>query len=354
VATVIGARPQFIKAAPLTAALREAGISELVVHTGQHYDYQMSQIFFDELGIRAPDVNLEVGSGPHGRQTGEIMARLEELLVAEKPDRVIVFGDTNSTLAGAITAAKLGIPVSHVEAGLRSFNRKMPEEHNRVLADHCSDLLFCPTQTAVENLTGEGITKGVYLVGDPMCDSIRLFSPLAAQKSRILDTLGLAAGQYIVLTLHRPYNVDNPASLTAILLAITELKEPVIFPVHPRTRSRIDALSPSVMRSLDQSRLRLVEPLGYLDMLKLQQGARIIMTDSGGLQKEAYMLGVPCITLRPETEWVETVKSGWNVLTGDNGEAIARAATSPIPVDRPRPPLFGDGYASQQIVQYLQ
>ncbi len=354
VASVLGARPQFVKAAPLSREIIAAGHEELLIHTGQHYDYLMSQVFFDELGIRAPDVNLEVGSGPHARQTGEIMIRLEEALSAHRPDRVIIFGDTNSTLAGAITTAKLRIPLAHVEAGLRSFNMDMPEEQNRVLADHCSDLLFCPTQTAVDNLKKEGLTRGVHLVGDPMCDALRIFSELAMDRSRALSDLGLTPREYLVATVHRPYNTDIPENLTAILQAFMDIGDTLVFPVHPRARKQIDLLGDETCMRLKASAVKLVEPLGYLDMLVLQQNARMILTDSGGVQKEAYILGVPCVTLRPETEWIETVETGWSVLAGADRATIVRLAKEPVPSDRPRPPIFGDGYASRRIVELLQ
>ncbi len=238
--TVVGARPQFIKAAPVSKALRNAGHHEFLVHTGQHYDHAMSQIFFDELGIPQPDINLGVGSGSHGRQTGEMLIRLEEVIRDQQPDWVLVYGDTNSTLAGALAAVKLHVPVAHVEAGLRSFNRSMPEEHNRVLTDHCADLLFCPTQTAVDNLANEGITQGVYLVGDTMYDAVLQFGELARQRSRILETLGLTPRQYLLATVHRPYNTDNPENLRSIASAFVECGETVIFPVHPRTRVRME------------------------------------------------------------------------------------------------------------------
>ena len=354
VATILGARPQFIKAAPLSRELAAAGLHELLIHTGQHYDYRMSQVFFDELEIRPPDLNLEIGSGPHGRQTGEMMVQLEKAIDEARPDWVLVYGDTNSTLAGAITAAKMRIPLAHVESGLRSHNRQMPEEHNRVLTDHCADLLLCPTRTAVDNLRNEGLTRGVHLVGDPMCDAIRIFAEMAAKRSRALAEMGLEPRNYLLATVHRPYNTDEPANLAAILGALTEVEETVLFPVHPRTRQQIDRLGDQTARRIRNSRLRMVEPLGYLDMLSLQQNARIILTDSGGIQKEAYMLGIPCITLRPETEWVETVESGWNVLAGADKDRILSLTAGPVPADRPRPPLFGDGYASRRIVELLQ
>ncbi|MEJ5197355.1 MAG: UDP-N-acetylglucosamine 2-epimerase (non-hydrolyzing) [Anaerolineae bacterium] len=350
VVTVVGARPQFIKAAPVCKALRAAGHSEYLVHTGQHYDYGMSQVFFDELDIPQPDINLEVGSGSHGRQTGEMLIRLEEVLLAEKPDRVLVYGDTNSTLAGALAAAKLHIPVAHVEAGLRSFNREMPEEHNRVLTDHIADLLFCPTQTAVDNLRNEGITRGVHLVGDTMYDAVLQFAALARTRSTILARLGLQPKRYLLATVHRPYNTDDPVNLRSILEAFAELEEPVIFPVHPRTRQRMEALN---VRTLERSNVQMIEPVGYLDMLALEQHARLILTDSGGIQKEAYWLGVPCVTLRTETEWVETVAAGWNVVVGADRARIVAAVRSLV-APAVRPLSYGDGRAAGQIVGILE
>ncbi len=346
--TVIGARPQFIKAAPVSTALRSSGHREYLVHTGQHYDYAMSQIFFDELGIAQPDTNLGVGSGSHGRQTGEMLIRLEEVIQEQKPNWVLVYGDTNSTLAGALAAVKLHVSVAHVEAGLRSFNREMPEEHNRVLTDHCSDLLFCPTQTAVDNLASAGISQGVHLVGDTMYDAVLQFSEVARQRSTILQDLGLEPKKYLLATVHRPYNTDNPKNLRNILAALAETGEMVIFPVHPRSRQKLDELDFFKSQPAIQN-LKLLNPVGYLDMLMLEQNARMILTDSGGMQKEAYFFSVPCITLRPETEWVETVIAGWNIVVGANENKIARCVQT-MEVEGSPPPLFGDGDAALKIV----
>lgn len=348
VATIVGARPQFIKAAPVSRAIRAAGCEEVLVHTGQHYDHQMSQVFFEELAIPRPDVDLEVGSGSHGKQTGTMLIRLEEVLEAQKPDWVLVYGDTNSTLAGALVAAKLRIPLAHVEAGLRSFNRDMPEEHNRVLTDHCSDLLLCPTETAVTQLAREGIARGVHLVGDPMYDAVLENLDRARALPSIAARHGLAPQGYLVATIHRPYNTDDPAVLAGILGALESIGEPVLFPVHPRTRARIGTLpsAPRLVRTI------LLEPLGYLDLLRLQSEARLVLTDSGGVQKEAYFLGVPCLTLRPETEWVETVQAGWNRLVGSDPAAIVGAARSFEPAGA-RPAVFGDGRAAAAIARLL-
>lgn len=350
--TVVGARPQFIKAAPVSKAIRDAGYVEYLLHTGQHYDRGMSQIFFDELQIPEPNVNLAIGSGAHGKQTGEMLARIEEAIQNEKPDTVLVYGDTNSTLAGALAAVKLHVPVAHVEAGLRSFNREMPEEHNRVLTDHCADLLFCPTQTAVKLLAKEGITENVHLVGDTMYDAVLQFSEIAQKQSNILDELALEGGQYLLATVHRPYNTDVQENLVNILTAFSEIDETIVFPVHPRTRQKIEALD--MGNSIQQNnRLRLIEPVGYLDMLTLLKNARMLMTDSGGMQKEAYFVSVPCITLRPETEWVETVEAGWNVLVGADRAKIVEKVGNFVPPETRSTSLFGSGKASKAILERL-
>ncbi len=352
VLTVVGARPQFIKAAPVSQALR-ARHREVLVHTGQHYDARMSDIFFAELGIPQPDINLGIGSGSHGQQTGRMVMAIEEVLLAERPDWLLVYGDTNSTLAGALAAVKLGVPVAHVEAGLRSFNRAMPEEHNRVLTDHCADLLFCPTATAVELLAAEGLRAGVHLVGDVMVDALRQHADLARQRSDALARLGLRPQGYFLATVHRPYNTDAPETLRSILAAFGDIHRqsgrPVVLPLHPRTRGRLAelALAPP-------AGVALIDPVGYLDMLALEQGAALILTDSGGIQKEAYTFAVPCITLRPETEWVETVQAGWNVVVGADRAAIVQAATQQRWPEGPPPPLFGDGHAAGRIVAALE
>lgn len=351
--SVVGARPQFIKAAPVSRAIREAGHVEILLHTGQHYAYEMSEIFFRELGIPEPDLNLGVGSGTHGTQTAQMLTGIEEVLMRERPDLVLVHGDTNSTLAGSLASCKLRIPVAHNEAGLRSHNREMPEEHNRVLTDHCSDLLFCPTSTAVANLQKEGITKGVFRVGDTMYDALLQCVEIAREKSTVLEELGLDCKGYIVATVHRPYNTDSPENLVSILSALIEMDEPVIFPVHPRTRIKISQLSDKIARKLADSRLEIIAPVGYLDMLILQQSARLILTDSGGVQREAYFLGVPCLTLRPETELTETVEAGWNVVVGtDKQRILDEVKHHRWPNNKP-PALFGEGRASQRIVSAL-
>lgn len=346
VATVVGARPQFIKAAPVSAALRRQA-REILIHTGQHYDDRLSDVFFREMALPEPDYHLGIGSASHGRQTGQMLAAIEEVLLAERPDAVLVYGDTNSTLAGALAAAKLHIPVAHVEAGMRSFDRAMPEEINRVVADHVSTLLLCPTETAVRNLAAEGLRAGVHLVGDVMYDALLRFLPLARTRSRVLDELGVAPRAYVLATVHRAANTDDPARLERIVRGLGELDGPTIFPVHPRTAKALVAAGLALPPSV-----RCVEPLGYLDMLRLAEQARLIVTDSGGVQKEAYMLGVPCLTLREETEWPETVRAGWNRLVGtDTGRLVAAARSFVPPTERPL--LFGDGVAAERVASLI-
>jgi UDP-N-acetylglucosamine 2-epimerase len=345
VLTVVGARPQFIKAGPVSRALTSAGIDERLVHTGQHYDLNMSDIFFEALGLRAPRHHLGVGSGNHGAQTGAMLQAIEQILVDHRPDALLVYGDTNSTLAGALAAAKLHVPVIHVEAGLRSFNRRMPEEINRVLTDHISELLFCPTGTAVEHLAREGITSGVYMVGDVMKDALDYWRANGSRQTGVLQTLGIGPSTYYLATVHRAENVDDVERLDAILNAFALVDLPVVLPLHPRTHHALNRRNKGV-----PDNVRVLEPVGYLEMLELESNARALLTDSGGVQKEAYMLGVPCITLRDETEWVETVDSGWNVLAGAATQAIVQA-TKTFTTDRPHPELYGDGRASERIAE---
>jgi UDP-GlcNAc3NAcA epimerase len=396
--TIVGARPQFIKAAAVSRAIQafnrkrcsfgrsssKKQIQELLVHTGQHYDYLMDKVFFEELELPNPDYHLGVGSGSHARQTGMMLERIETVLQKEKPEVVMVYGDTNSTLAGALVAAKLNIPVAHVEAGLRSYNRNMPEEINRLLIDHLSTFLFCPTHQAVQNLLKEGIKDGkdkvVKKVGDVMYDSILYYSDLAEKKSTILKDLNLVSQkselrhaprrvhgspvphmvqgaignlQYYLATLHRAENTDNPKRLKSILRALNEIGKdvPILLPLHPRTKKMM-----KVYRLFPETQgIKLIDPVSYLDMLKLEKNAKTILTDSGGVQKEAYWFGVPCFTLRDETEWVETIHSGWNILVGAGKERIVEEVKGRE--GRKKPPrkreIFGDGKASEKIVQTI-
>lgn len=349
VVTVVGARPQFIKAAPVSHALRRV-VTEVLVHTGQHFDANMSDVFFEELGIPEPDYHLGIGGGPHGAMTGAMLAEIERVLMAESPDWVLVYGDTNSTLAGALAAAKLNLPVAHVEAGLRSFNRRMPEEVNRVLTDHVSRLLFAPTETAVRHLADEGIREGVHRVGDVMFDATMHFQPRAQERLGLLTELGLAPRGYYLATVHRAENTDDPARLAAIFGAFPELDRPVVLPLHPRTRKRLEELKLGGL--LSHPNLRLVPPVGYLDMLMLEANAQAVLTDSGGVQKEAYFLGVPCRTLRDETEWDETLVGGWNVLVGADPDALKKALAEP-PTGERQLAVFGQGQAAHRIAELI-
>lgn len=356
IVTVVGARPQFIKAAAISRALAEhnrgnpsSDIEEQIVHTGQHYDEGMSQVFFDELQIPRPWKNLSVGSGSHGQQTGLMMQRLEEVFCEYEPHVLLTFGDTNSTLASALVAAKLHTPIAHIEAGLRSYNRKMPEEVNRVLTDHISTWLFCPSQAAAGNLAKEGITNGVHVSGDVMYDALLFNQQLAAEKSNVLPENCLKPNQYSVATIHRAENTDDKSRLTDITRGIGEIGEPVVLPLHPRTRNCLARHAISL-----PANVKALEPLSYLDMVCLVANAKIVMTDSGGLQKEAYWLNKPCITIRDETEWSETVECGWNRLTGGNPGELVRAFASFSDQKLPeRQELYGDGKASDRIVRCL-
>jgi UDP-GlcNAc3NAcA epimerase len=392
VITVVGARPQFIKAGTVARAIIghnrfcscNRAISHRIVHTGQHYDTKLSQIFFDELGIAPPEYNLGVGSDSHGVQTGKLLASLEGVLELERPDLVLIYGDTNSTLAGALAASKLHIPLAHVEAGLRSFNRYMPEEINRIITDEISNLLFCPTTTAVSNLKNEGIPsersakqgsrdinfQAVYQVGDVMFDSILYYKDLAVRKSRILDDFGLNTGKYCLATLHRAENTDDPSRLVGILKALASIADSgmqIILPLHPRTQKAISEHPdwPEPVMGTTNG-VRYFKPVGYLDMVQLEANATAILTDSGGVQKEAYFLGVPCITLRDETEWIETVSEGWNMLVGASSERITAAYKSISAWNRNGPPfpngdirtasasnIYGDGHAADKIATVI-
>jgi UDP-N-acetylglucosamine 2-epimerase (non-hydrolysing) len=346
--SIIGARPQFIKCAPLSREIRKAH-EEILVHTGQHYDQKMSDIFFNELGIPEPNYNLGIGSASQGEQTGKMLSEIEKLLIKEEPEMVLVYGDTNSTMAGSLAASKLQIPVAHVEAGLRSFDKAMPEEINRILTDHVSDLLFCPTGTAVKNLENEGITEGVYNVGDVMVDALQYNIEIAEEKSTILDDLEIYHKDFMVATVHRPSNTDNIDNLSSIVKAFCSVDANIVFPVHPRTEKYLrqygfwDKLCEHV---------KVISPVGYLDMLKLMSNSKKILTDSGGVQKEAYMLGVPCITMRENTEWVETVDDGWNVLVGADCDIIMDVIVGFEGADV-KGDVFGSGDACKRICEIL-
>ena len=348
---VAGARPNFIKIAPLIEEIKKhPQMRYVLVHTGQHYDFEMSQIFFQDLKIPKPDYNLGVGSGTHAWQTAKIMERLEPLILKENPDLVIVVGDVNSTLAGALTAAKLNIPVAHIEAGVRSFDFSMPEEINRVLTDRISTFLFCPTKTAVENLKREGIKKGVYNVGDIMYDTFLKYIKIAQTKSQILKRLNLKPKTYLLLTLHRPSNVDNPDNLQRILEAVGKSGEKIVFPVHPRTKKQLKKLKR--LSTFQLANFQFIDPVSYINMLCLEKNAKKIITDSGGVQKEAYWAKVPCITLRNTTEWVETVKTNWNILVGENKNKLIKVIKSFQP-NKKQFSFFGNGKASEKILKIL-
>jgi len=347
IATIVGARPQFIKCAPVSREIRKY-FNEILIHTGQHYDYNMSQSFFDELSIPEPDYNLGIGSDNHGAQTGKMLLELENVLIKIKPDLVMVYGDTNSTLAGALTAAKLQIPVAHVEAGLRSFNREMPEEINRIVADKLSKYLFVPTQTAVENLTKEGQNNGIYKVGDVMFDSY-LYNLERINTNEVLEKFHLYSKHYILTTVHRPQNTDNPAILKALISTLQNLSELVIFPIHPRTRK----LMKTHDITANSQNLKLVEPVSYQEMIVLEKNAKIIITDSGGVQKESYFAGVPCIVLRGETEWVELVEHGWAVLLGNRFENLPQVIESFRSFQPGIENPYGKGNASRKIAKNL-
>lgn len=348
VVTIIGARPQFVKASVVSKALRNRGHTEIIINTGQHYDANMSKIFFDEMGIPKPDHDLSVGSGTHAEQTAASMVGIETVLLADRPDYLIVYGDTNATLAGALVAAKLHIPVVHIEAGLRSYNREMPEEINRIVTDVISDFLFVPTQVSVDNLAKEGISKGVHVVGDVMVDALMHYTSIAELNPTILSNLNIARNKFYLMTIHRPSNADNDQRLKAIVDEVSRLNHPVIFPVHPRSRAHIGRLLGNKPGSI-----QIVEPVGYLDMMLLEKHANMILTDSGGVQKEAYLHKTPCLTIRSETEWVETVRDGWNHLVGDDLSLIGvfgEKYPEPLAWDA----HYGDGKTSERIVKVLE
>jgi len=347
ICTIVGARPQFIKCAPVSREIRKH-FNEILIHTGQHYDYNMSQSFFDKLNIPEPDYNLGIGSDNHGAQTGKMLLELENVLLKIKPDLVMVYGDTNSTLAGALSAAKLQIPVAHVEAGLRSFNREMPEEINRIVADKLSKYLFVPTQTAFDNLTKEGQTTGIYKVGDVMFDSY-LYNLEHSSADEVLEKFQLNSKHYFLTTIHRPQNTDNPTILKALISTLQNLPELVIFPIHPRTRKLMRTNNITV----NSQNLKLIEPVSYQEMIVLEKNAKIIITDSGGVQKEAYFAEVPCIVLRGETEWIELVENGWAVLLGNHYEELPQVIKSFRSFQPGIEKLYGDGHASRKIAENL-
>ena len=349
VVTVIGNRPQFVKAAAVSRALR-ASHDELLVHTGQHYDDELITVFVEELGVPRPERELGIHGGTNTDQTARMLAALAPLIAAERPDAVLVYGDTNSTLAGGLAAAQARIPVAHVEAGMRSFDRAMPEELNRVLTDHLSDLLLCPSDTAVENLEREHVAGRIDLVGDVMVDVALLFRPRALADTAPLERAGVVPGGYALVTAHRAGNVDEPTRLRGLVDLLLALPVPVVFPLHPRTRARLEAAG--WLADLERAPgVRLQPPLGYLEFTSLLAHARAVLTDSGGVQKEAYLAGVPCVTMRDTTEWVETVEAGWNVLVDLDAEAAVAALDRRLPEGRP--PLYGDGRAAERVVAAL-
>lgn len=346
--TVLGARPQFIKSAPVSRVLRTKH-QELVVHTGQHYDANMSDIFFDELNIPKPNYYLGVGSGNHGKQTGEMMTKIEEIVLSESPDFLMVYGDTNSTLAGALVASKLHVPVIHIEAGLRSFNKKMPEEINRILTDHVSEFLFCPTETAVKNLRNENITRNIFNTGDVMYDAVLYNRELAKRKSNILKENELTEKNYLLVTIHRAENTDSKQNMENILSAFSKIEDDMVWPMHPRTKKRL------TLYGLDLNaipNLKVIDPVGYIDMLSLEAHARKIITDSGGVQKESYFMGVPCVTIREQTEWVETLEEDANILVGTDESKILKAVLKEVFPSYKN--FFGEGSASEKIVDLIR
>ncbi|HYM58384.1 MAG TPA: UDP-N-acetylglucosamine 2-epimerase (non-hydrolyzing) [Solirubrobacteraceae bacterium] len=346
VLTVVGNRPQFVKAAAVSHRLREVG-EEVLVHTGQHYDEELSAVFFGELGLPSPEHQLALGGGSNTAQTARMLDALEPLLAAERPDLLLVYGDTNSTLAGALAGAQARVPVAHVEAGMRSFDRSMPEELNRVLTDHAADLLLCSSERAAENLRAERAVGRVEVVGDVMVDVALLLGPRAAARTDVLDAHGVEPGRFLLVTAHRAGNVDDPARLERLVALLETLPAPTILPLHPRTRARLEAAG-LLERLARAGGIRLTVPLGYLEFTALLHHARAVLTDSGGVQKEAYLAGTPCVTLRSTTEWTETLDAGWNVLVDLDSSAALAALERPLPAGRPA--LYGDGRAGERVV----
>lgn len=347
VLSIVGARPEFVQAWSISRTLRSRH-TEVLVHTGQHYDHALSQSFFEQLDLPTPDHSLGVGSGPHGWQTGRMLESLETVMLAEAPDLVVVRGDTNSTLAGALAASKLGLPLAHVEAGERSYVRSEPEEVNRLVTDRLADLHLCASKTAMKRLAAEGIVDSVHWVGDVMLDALQLAKPMVEERSALLATLGLEPGRYTLVTIHRAANTDDPARLAALVTSLNAVDETVAFPVHPRCRAALDRDGLVL-----GSHILALPPMSYLDMLALQRSARLVATDSGGVQREAYCLGVRCITFRDATEWVETLDGGWNTLVGAEPERIRAHWSAGAPA-APQAPIFGDGLAAQRIVDLLE
>jgi UDP-GlcNAc3NAcA epimerase len=347
VVTVVGNRPQFVKAAAVSHRLR-AVADEVLVHTGQHYDEALSQVFFTELGLPAPEHRLDLGGGSNTSQTARMLAALEPLLAAERPDVVLVYGDTNSTLAGALAGAQAGIPVAHVEAGMRSDDRTMPEELNRVLTDHASSLLLCSAEGPAARLAAERVHGEVVVVGDVMVDVAQLLAPRAREDGAAVRAIGVQPGEFLLATAHRAGNVDDPQRLRALVDLLLAVPGPVVLPLHPRTAARLEAAG---LQAKLRAGVRVVEPLGYLEFTALLVHSRAVLTDSGGVQKEAYLAGVPCVTLRDTTEWTETVAAGWNALVGLDADAARTALARPVPAERP--PLYGDGRAGERVVEAL-
>ena len=347
IAFIVGARPQFIKLGPLAKKINDH-FKEVIIHTGQHFDKNMSDMFFKDLSIPKPDYNLNINCGTHAEQTGKMMIELEKVLKRECSSLVIVFGDTNSTLAGSLVCSKLHIPIVHIEAGLRSFNKEMPEEINRIVSDHASDFLFAPTKIAMQNLEREGIVEKAVLTGDIMVDSLMDNIESADQMSNILETKGLISGKYYLMTLHRPYNVDDPGKLSNILIKLSKIGSQIIFPVHPRTRKVINDNRLGIPENI-----LLSDPVGYFDLIKLESSSMKIITDSGGIQKEAYILKKPCITIRPETEWIETVKAGWNVLADVDSDDFVKTIETFEPT-REQMDVFGKNVAQKMFDKILE
>jgi len=367
--SIVGVRPQFVKAAMVCAAVERFNqtksarpIRHILVNTGQHYETAMAEVFFRQLPLPTPDYSLGVGSGTHGAQTGAMLEKIEKVLLKDRPDFVIVYGDTNSTLAGALAAVKLHIPVAHVEAGLRSFNRYMPEEINRIVADQIADVLLCPTHAAIEQLKREGVQQSVYFSGDVMLDAVKTFAALADASSDALSRLGIEKKQYVLATIHRAENTDSLERMSELVEILCSLDEPTIFAIHPRLRAKLerDHQYADFQRRLNAAqKLKIIPPLSYLDMLHLELHAQLILTDSGGVQKEAYFAGTPCLTLREETEWTETLVGGWNGVVGTSPQTVLPLAQSlcagngASPMEQPQLSAFGDGKAAERILEIL-